>query len=310
MFKNISIVLLLFFILGTSMIRITSMSKYFDDGRGKAISLASLGHPLGEAFLPLLVLGVIAIFGWRGSLWFSAAAVLLLVPAFVYGLIKEKHLVVKESRPLSQTARESEANISQWQILKSKSFWTLAPNVFVLSFTVTGLFFYQFAIADFKGWSLEWMAMGLTAYAIAGSVAILFAGPLIDKYTAKVFFPFYLIPFLLGVFSIWFLDFRFAVFVYMTLLGLSAGFGGALKSALQVEFFGTRSIGSVRSIFTSLMVMSTAIGPFAFGAIVDFGFGLDTVFMFASVLLTIVIVLSFRALPSYTYKRMKYRLVK
>jgi MFS family permease len=291
-----------------SHISITSMSKYFDDGRGKAISLASLGHPLGEAFLPLLVLGIIGLFGWRGSLWFNAAAVLLLVPVFIYGLIKDKHLVVKESQPLSQTARENDADITQWQILKSKSFWTLAPNVFVLSFTVTGLFFYQFAIADFKGWSLEWMAMGLTAYAIAGSVAILFAGPLIDKYTAKVFFPFYLIPFLLGIFSIWFLDFRFAVFIYMTLLGLSAGFGGALKSALQVEFFGTRSIGSVRSIFTSLMVMSTAIGPFAFGAIVDAGLGFESVFLFASLLMAMVIILSFRALPSFTYRRIRVRL--
>src|SRR5690606_34716709 len=49
-------------------ISITAMSRYFADGRGKAISLASLGHPMGQAILPILVLGMIGWWGWRASL--------------------------------------------------------------------------------------------------------------------------------------------------------------------------------------------------------------------------------------------------
>jgi hypothetical protein len=36
--------------------------------------------------------------------------------------------------------------------------------------------------------------------------------------------------------------------VYMVLMGASAGFGNAIVAALQVEFFGTSYIGTVRSL--------------------------------------------------------------
>src|SRR5690606_25064953 len=146
-------------------------------------------------------------------------------------------------------------------LIKSRNFWLLAPSLFILSFAITTLFFYQFAIADFKGWNAEWIAAGLTAFAITGSIATLAAGPLIDKYTAKKFFPFYLIPFLFGLMCIWLLQTPIIIMVYMILMGVSAGFGNAVVSALQVEFFGTAYIGTVRSLFASIMVLSSALGP-------------------------------------------------
>ena len=41
----------------------TSMARYFDSGRGKAISIAMLGHPLGEAVFPLLSIALLAACG-------------------------------------------------------------------------------------------------------------------------------------------------------------------------------------------------------------------------------------------------------
>ncbi|MFO7824155.1 MAG: MFS transporter, partial [Cyclobacterium sp.] len=251
-----------------SHIAITSMSKYFSKGRGKAISLASLGHPFGQAILPILVVALINLFGWRQSLLVNAAIVVLVVPIYLYFFIDEKNLVVHEEGPLTGMDKPKK-EISQWEILKSGTFWLLAPNLFVLSFTVTGLFFYQFAIAEFKGWTLEWMAVGLTFYAIAGSMAILFAGPLIDKYTARKFFPFYLIPFLFAILFIWLFGDQLVIFPYMIMMGASAGFGNAIMSALQVELFGATFIGKVRSIFASIMVLSSAVGPAVYGVVVD-----------------------------------------
>lgn len=44
---------------------LTSMSRYFDVGRGKAMSIAGLGYPMGEAVLPLLAVFAIGALGWR-----------------------------------------------------------------------------------------------------------------------------------------------------------------------------------------------------------------------------------------------------
>ena len=50
-----------------------------------------------------------------------------------------------------------------------------------------------------------------------------------------------------------------------------ATIGSVTVAALQVEFFGKKSIGSVRSLFTSIMVLSSAVGPALFGIILDAG---------------------------------------
>jgi len=172
------------------------------------------------------------------------------------------------------------------------------------------LFFYQFAIADFKGWSLEWMAVGLTFYAIAGSIAILFSGPLIDKYSARTFFPYYLIPFLIAIVFIWQVRDPLVIFPYMILMGASAGVGNSIMSALQVELFGTAYIGKVRSIFASIMVLSSAIGPAVYGVIVDAGYDFEYIFIGSAILMAIAILLSFRIIPNYTYAKMKYKFKK
>ncbi|EON76574.1 major facilitator superfamily permease [Lunatimonas lonarensis] len=288
-----------------SHISMTSMSKYFHKGRGKAISLASLGHPLGQALLPITVVWMLGFTDWRGSLLVSAALVLITIPLLVYFLLDERNLVIAD--PDDSTTHVTRKEVSTWQIMGSKAFWLLAPNLFALAFIITGLFFYQFSIADFKGWTIQWMALGLTCYAISGSVAILFAGPLIDRYTAKQFFPFYLFPFLVAVFFIWLMDNPWVIFPYMILMGVSAGMGNAIISALQVELFGAAQIGKVRSVFTSVMVFSSAVGPAVYGVIIDLGYRFDVIFVISIVLMLLVTVQSFRIIPAFTYAKMKYR---
>lgn len=87
-----------------SHIAITSMSKYFQKGRGKAISLASLGHPFGQAALPIMVVGLINLFGWRESLLVNALIVLAVVPLYLYFFIDERKLVVHEEGSSSGNA--------------------------------------------------------------------------------------------------------------------------------------------------------------------------------------------------------------
>lgn len=292
-----------------SHIAITSMSRYFDVNRGKAISLASLGHPLGQAVLPALILILIGAVGWRESLWINAALVTVVVVFFTVFVLKAEVL-----RP--ETEDKSEANVKenkvdkirQRDIMKSKAFWLLAPNIFFIPFAITGLFFYQFAIVEFKGWNQGIIAGGLTAFALASAFSILTAGPLIDKYRARAFFPFYLIPYFISLMVIWLVPHVWAMYVYMVFMGLSVGFGSATVAALQVEFFGQKYIGTVRSLFTSIMVLSSAVGPTLFGVILDAGLGFETVFPVTLVMLVLIIFQSMRSIPKYSRAKWKFKL--
>jgi MFS family permease len=295
-----------------SHISITSMSRYFDVNRGKAISLASLGHPLGQAVLPAMILILIGQIGWRESLWLNAGLVALIVTVFTLFVLKPRHLVSESGEELQEILPRGNKidRVRQRDIMKSKAFWLLAPNIFFVPFAITGLFFYQFPIVEFKGWSTGLVAAGLTTYAIASAFSILTAGPLIDRYSAKAFFPFYLIPYFFALMSIWLIPASWGMFVYMIFMGLSVGFGSATVAALQVEFFGKKSIGTVRSLFTSIMVLSSAVGPALFGIILDAGWGFDTVFPVTLFILFLIIIQSFRAIPNYTWKKWRYKFKK
>jgi len=44
---------------------ITSMAKFFSQHRGKAISIAAVGHPLAEAILPITIVSLLGFLDWR-----------------------------------------------------------------------------------------------------------------------------------------------------------------------------------------------------------------------------------------------------
>ena len=62
-----------------SHVALTSMARYFDVGRGKAIAIASLGFAAGEAMLPLAAVALIAALGWRETYVLIGVTVALIV---------------------------------------------------------------------------------------------------------------------------------------------------------------------------------------------------------------------------------------
>ena len=60
-----------------SHIAITSMARYFDRDRGRAVAIATLGFSTGEAFLPFLAVFAISVYGWRWA--YGGIAILLAV---------------------------------------------------------------------------------------------------------------------------------------------------------------------------------------------------------------------------------------
>jgi len=60
----------------------------------------------------------------------------------------------------------------------------------------------------------------------------------------------------------------------MMLMGVSNGFTQTLVGALWPEAYGTKYLGSIRSVTVAAMVLSTSLGPGLTGALIDFGIGL------------------------------------
>ncbi len=272
-----------------SHIALTSMSRYYDEHRGKALSISVLGYAFGEAVFPLLIGLLIGSFDWRLAMLFSAGLIgTLLIPAI---------LVLLKNVPAG-IPRENHTDLSSGAIrralLKDKSFYIITLNSFMLPFIITGLLFYQLIMAGEKGWSVEWVAVSFIAFAISRTVFSLAAGPLVDKFSARRVFPYYLLPFLAGLFILPLSSHPYIAVIYFVCAGISIGLSGSVKSALLAEVYGTRNLGAVRSVYSSLMVFSTAVGPVALGVLLDFGLKFDHIAILCGIVLSGAVAISFR----------------
>ncbi len=278
----------------------TTMSRYFVRARGKALGIAYLGFPMGEAILPLAVAGGISLFGWRETLLLSAALILLvlfplgmrLISGFDKDMIRED----KKAKPLIiKLPGETDGRIwKQREVFRSPWFLLFAPTVFLVGFLQTSLFFFQTFIADYKGWSMEWMAGSIVAYAMTSFVFSIGAGPFIDRFGARRLFPFLLIPLGAGLLLLSWSAHSAITPLYWLLVGITGGLNAPVLSALYAEMFGVRSLGAVRSMFTFVMVVSTALGPVVYSFFLDLGASFDQIHLGAVAVIGINVLLCLR----------------
>lgn len=270
-------------------ISITSMSRYFKKERGKAISVASLGYPFGEAILPTFAVVLIAWIGWRAS-WLTIGVLLTitLLPMVLWLLLghDQRHRAHVESEiaeemplPSTEPLANTPAPVKNWavkQVLRDPRFYMLLPAVLSPAFIATGLFFHQIELVAEKGWLLPWFVACFLGYAIAQVFASLVVGDLIDRFGSKKLFPYFLVPLMCGLLTLAFVNHQIAALVLLVFAGLTSGTVGPVIGSLWAELYGVKYLGSIRAIATSLMVFSTSASPVLMGWLIDRSVRVDT----------------------------------
>ena len=119
-----------------------------------------------------------------------------------------------------------------------------------------------------------------TVFAATTVVTLILAGTLVDRLSAIRIMPYLLIPLVLAMITIGFVDSAWGVIPYMLLLGIQSGFYFPVISALWAELYGVGHIGAIKSLSASAMVLSSAIGPVLMGWLADLGVPLSTVCLY------------------------------
>jgi MFS family permease len=260
----------------------TAMARYFKLQRGKALSVSSLGYPLGEGVLPLLMAALLAVVSWRMA-WGVIAVIIALVFIPFILLVLNKTQIEQANQKVKNNADEDDSSTAHVyrKVLSEQRFWLILPAVLLPPFWVTGLFLYQVSIAEQLGWTAAIIASAFVFFAGSRIISSLSIGPLIDKWSASAIYPFYLLPMGVGLFIAFLHPGIWSAFVYMGLVGITMGLGSTTKSALLTELYGENVIGTVRSLFASIMVFSTAISPFLMGWMLDNNVAMETIFLTA-----------------------------
>jgi MFS family permease len=273
----------------------TVMGKHFEEDRGKALSISSLGFSVGEFIFPLAVTASIARFGWRVALGGSGVLVAVVMLSVIAGLPLEEFGEMPAAAKTAGTPGNSkDGAISLKAFIRQPSFWVFAPAGFVPSFAVTGLFFYQLLLVEDRGWNPEWYALVFGSYALVRLASSVLGGPLVDKLSARVLFPLSLIPLVVGTVIVGASTSTLAARIYLVLVGISLGINGVVSGAILAETYGRERLGSVRSILSAVGVAGAALAPVVFGFVLEAGISFSVLILGVSVLLAATVANSFR----------------
>jgi len=272
----------------------TSMAKFFDLNRGKALSISWLGLVAGEGFLPYLIIFIMKFYSWK-IVWLGISIfVLCLVIPFIFFNLRNYVDGTTEKSGVKASVNHEIKNWTRSEVLRDLKFYCLLPAVLAPGFLTTGIFINQTYIFESKNWSMLFLAQGFTLYAAFSVIGLAVSGFLIDRFSAIKVLPFYLIPtmsaYLLVIFSNW----TFTPLVMMMLIAMTNGTSAVLLTSTWSEIYGTKHLGGIRSITVSFFVFSTAIAPALFGYLIDHQFSINQIFsmmlgylLFANLLLLV-----------------------
>lgn len=246
----------------------TAIGRWFAGHRGRAVSMVALGQQTGEMVFPLVFVFVSAAIGWRNS-WLAGAFFLVVFALpVIFGLMRV------EREPRSTDKPEIAGASRDWkrgEVMRDGLFWAMSIGIFAPAFIGTSVFFHQAHLVEIRGWTQQFFAGSFVIMSVVTVCSGLIAGQLIDKFSAVKILPFFLLPLGAACLCLGLIDAGFGLFFYMALLGVSYGTATTLFGALWPEIYGTKHLGSVRSIIVALMVLSSAMGPGITGYLIDYG---------------------------------------
>ncbi len=254
----------------------TGLARFFKAQRGKALSLSSFGLSFSEGVMPTVVTLLAGLAGWRNAWLILPVFVLALFIPFILFLIRKNDAFQwppteedQQEEGSDPKEKERKQPATRGEVLRDPRFWFLVPTSMFMPFFITGMFIHQNLLAEAKGWSMEWMSTCFIAYFVSRVLSYFMAGPLIDKITARRVFVFYLLPLLGGVNVLLAGDHPMVAMVYLFLTGITASLAAVTNTAMWAEIYGTRHLGAIKSVVTTLMVLSTALGAVVIGPILQ-----------------------------------------
>jgi len=273
----------------------TTISRYFEKRRGKALSFIWLGMSLGEFLLPILIVYLLSFIYWR-DLWIQISIVVLLIlPSFSFFTVK--HISIFSREYGNENKKNKFLSVKSWtrkEVLGDFKFYTMLPALLAPSFIITGIVINQSFIIESKGWGDYAIAKAFMFYSVLTVVTLFLSGFLVDKFSSRKLLPILNVPLILSLITLIITNHSYAVFIFMGLLGVTNGLTNVMLSSLWAEIYGVNYLGSIKAFTGSLMVFSTALASAVFGLLIDSGYSIENIsvlcLIYTAISITIILI--------------------
>ena len=269
----------------------TTISRYFNKNRGRALSIGWLGLSSAEFVLPVLIVFLLTFSDWRDIWILISILIIIVLPILSYVLVKNVKLDTREE---SDSDMGSLKEIKQWkriEVLKDYRFYVICMTMLAMPWIATGTFVYQSFISTSKGWGPYVVAQSFMAYSIFSVITLFISGFLIDKFSSRKLLIYMNIPLLFSAGVLFYFKSPVSSFIFFGLVGISNGLANVLGSSTWAEIYGVKYIGSIKALTTALMVFSTAFGTALFGILIDYGLSIEQIAIVSGVYILCSIIL-------------------
>ena len=283
------------------------LPMWFRERLGRVSGIKNVVVSLMIGIIPISVLAVIKLVGWRGAYILAGAIVLgvmLPVALFIYVGRPEDIGEEVEGANAPQAAvntelRESasDEDFTLKEAMRSRAYWILVSSRIAWSAIVTAITFNLLPIFTELGLSEESAAGMFSLLMIGSAIFMILGGALADRVALN-----WLSFGALGLFSVAvgaliLLPPNAAILSYTLLLGIGLGLFGGLSNTVWVRYFGRTHLGKIRgSVFTAV-VAGSSVGPFLMGFSFDRSGDFQSALIVAAVVLAVLAVAGLWATP-------------
>lgn len=246
----------------------TAAARWFVRRRGSALGIVSAAGAAGISAAPLLLERLISAHGWRTA-WVVEGLLIwaVVIPLAVFAMRDDPaHLGQRpDGVPAAEhDARREERGATRREAFRTPFFWVLTAGVAVSGLLSTAVAFHQISLLGERGLSAAEAAANFMPQTIAGLVATLATGHLVDRLSSRWLTAASMLM-LTGA-LVWavVVDPGWSAIGFGVALGASGSSIRALESASVPKYFGTKHLGSIRGFVASISVGSTAFGPLLF----------------------------------------------
>lgn len=261
-----------------SLVSKTVINQWWVRRRGFAIGIVGMGYALlGRGGFPLLINGLIPLYGWRATYFILGLMLLLgMVPLGwllvrdrpeVYGLQPDgRHTTVRAyDRDTNAAGTGSEDHWTLSEAMRVAVFWVIASGFAAMSMLSTGLTFHIVSIFTDGGLTPTIAASAFVPIAITSAVVQLGSGVLVDRIAVRV-----LLAAALFLHAVILLLAPHLHSIEMALgfgvvMGVASGLQMTIGGVVWAMYFGRRHLGSIAGAMATISVAASALGPMLFG---------------------------------------------
>ena len=259
------------------LLSVNMLPMWFRDTLGTVSGIKNVMVNLMIGLVPVSILALIGMVGWRKSYIFAGTSVFLILVPIVYffyinrpeeiGQIIDGSKASISTKSVKVEIPEKEFNLKE--AMRTRAYWILTLSWFAWAAIATAITFNLLPIFTAKGLSEEQAATSFTILMVVSAIFQIFGGMVADRVQLRWMAFGALGLYAIAIGALIYVPLGSVVLVYTLILGSAQGLSGGLGNTVWVRYFGREHLGKIRGSVWTAAVAGSSVGPFLMGISYD-----------------------------------------